>query len=83
MSYYLSYFVSYVIIAFFLPETIDKIANNRSKTIASLENRSKYHFYAILILAHHTKEAVLVDCVVRAASRTASNVLAQCTKTTD
>ena len=83
MSYYLSYFVGYVINTFFLPETIDKIANNRSKTIARPENRSKDRLDAMLMLAHRAKEAVFLDCVVRAASRTGSNVLAQHAKTTD
>ena len=40
MSYYLSYFASYVIITIFLLKSIDKMAYNQSKTIASLENRS-------------------------------------------
>ena len=40
MSYYLSYFASYVIITICLLKSIDKIAYNQSKTIASLENRS-------------------------------------------
>ena len=40
MSYYLSYFARYVIIMIFLLKSIDKIAYNQSKTIASLENRS-------------------------------------------
>ena len=40
MSYYLSYFASYVIITVFILKSIDKIADNQSKYIASLENRS-------------------------------------------
>ena len=34
----------------------------------------------MLMLAHRAKEAVLLDFGVRAASRTGSNVLAQCAK---
>ena len=67
----MSYFVSYVIITLFLLKSIDKIANNQSKTIASLE---KWH----TMLAHHAKNAVLLIVVVRAVSRTGSKVFAVC-----
>ena len=77
MSYYLSYFASYIIITIFLLKSIDKIAYNQSKTIASLEDRSKDHIDAMLMLAHRAKEAALLDFGVRAASRTGSKVLPQ------
>ena len=35
----------------------------------------------MLMLAHRAREAVLLDCVVRAAIRTGSKVLAECDKT--
>ena len=38
ISYYLPYFVIYVIIMFFLLKSIDKKANNQSKTITSIVN---------------------------------------------
>ena len=77
----MSYFVSYVIITLFLLKSIDEIANNQSKAIASLEKdhyRSKDHLDAMLMLAHHAKNAVLLIVVVRAVSRTGSKVFAVC-----
>ena len=82
MSYYLSYFASYVIITLFLLKSIDKIAYNQSTTIAD-HDRSKDHIDAMRMLVHRAKEAVLLDFGVRAASRTGSKVLPQCAKTAD
>ena len=86
MPYYLSYIVSYAIITLFLLKSIDKIANNQSKVLQALRtdhDRSKDHLVVMLMLSHRAKEAVLLDCVVRAGSRTGSNVLALCYKTAD
>ena len=88
MSYYLAYFVSYAIITlfFFLLKAIDKIANNQSKTMQVLRtdhDRSKHHLDAMLMLAHRAKEAVLLDLVIHAGSRTVSKVLTQRAKTAD
>ena len=90
MSLYLYYFVSYVIITLFSTEI------NRSNSKQSVKNRlpvsrtdhdrSKDHLDAMLMLAHRIKEAVLLDFVVRAASRTGSKdikVLAECAETAD
>ena len=71
---------------FFLLKSIDKIANNQLKLLQVLKRDhdiSKDHLDAMLMLAHRTKEAILLDVVVRAASRTGSKVLAQCAKTAD
>ncbi len=44
-------------------------------------DRSKHHLDAMLMLAHCAKEAVLLDFVIRAGSRTVSKVLTQRAKT--
>ncbi len=46
-------------------------------------DRSKHHLDAMLMLAHRAKEAVLLDLVIRAGSRTVSKVLTQRAKTAD
>ena len=44
-------------------------------------DRSKHHLDAMLMLAHRAKEAVLLDFVIGAGSRTVSKVLTQRAKT--
>ena len=73
MSYYLSYFVSYVIIMFFVLKSIDKYQTISQKLLQVLiteHDRSKDHLDAMLMMAHRAKEAVHLDFGVRAASST-------------